>query len=69
MRTELPGNTIEERIKMTTINIGEKIACVRYHEVLKNHLKPLSLMDLTADEFEFFQAFCITFQFVYFQSL
>lgn len=28
LRTEMPRNTIEERIKTTTINTGEKIACV-----------------------------------------
>lgn len=33
LRTELPRNTIEERIKTTPINTEEKIACVSYYEV------------------------------------
>lgn len=33
LRTELPRNTTEERIKTTPINTREKIACMRYYEI------------------------------------
>lgn len=39
--SELPGSTVEGRIKPTTFNIGEKIGCARYHQVWKKGSKPL----------------------------